>query len=73
MLENDEISPFDSTTAWVEHISDFLDWMQVFLATHPIAIWIRNYVSVLLWEGGTIGFTHPFASIEEMFEDILSL
>lgn len=75
MVDKD-ISFMESSTVLVESISDILDRIQVFLATHPVVIWMRDNISLILWAGGTIGFTHPIKFIEEQteafMEDLLS-
>lgn len=70
------LSPIESSAVLVEFINIPLDWIDavvLFLATHPMAIWIRNSVSVALGAGGTIGLTHPIGSIKETVADLLSL
>lgn len=70
------LSPIESSAVLVELINIPLDWIDavmLFLTMHPMAIWIRNNLSVALGAGGTIGLTHPISSIKETVVDLLSL
>lgn len=45
--------------------------LAVFLSQHPLAVGIRNQVSVALGEGGTLWLVEPSKAIDEAIEDFI--